>query len=119
MDALTGSFISRKDVSLVDWAPSERKRLFRPSCLGWGQNRTRRGVAPRQCPFFLACKAWGKTVSSNQDSLVCAVKADSCDDGSEFQDVDVFLGDGLGLCLARGGNPGKSPSPSLAWALVR
>lgn len=89
-----------------------RKETFFPrSELGWGQNQTKLDVTSRRYPFSLACKARGKTVSSNQDSLACALKADSCDDGSEFQEVDVFLGVGLGLCLGEGGNPGRPPCP--------
>lgn len=54
----------------------------------------RLGVKPKPTSVHHghACKARGKTVSSNQDGLACALKADSCDYGSEFQEVDVFLG---------------------------
>lgn len=88
-----------------------KETFFPPSELGWRQNQTRLDVAPWQCPFSLACKPKDKTVSSNQDSLACALKAHSCDDGSEFQEVDVFLGVGLSLCLGEGGNPGRPPCP--------
>ena len=44
----------------------------------------RLGTKPQQTSVHHghACRARGKTVSSNQDGLACALKADSCDDGS-------------------------------------
>lgn len=36
---------------------------------------------------------------------MCTEGSDSCADGSEFQEVNVFLGLGCGLCLGQGGNP--------------
>lgn len=74
---LPGDLTSSKHISLRQEVPAGPGR--RPNQTGCGT-------------IAMPTKLGAKLSPLNQDGLACALKADSCDDGSEFQEVDVFLG---------------------------